>query len=341
MYRRLELDLRAVQNELRSKDFVYSSEALGPTGEFFLTKEHGYRRIDDCVFLHVLDFVVGQPYSLAMARRDLVCIQITISGAYSRRAGDRVDLVNPTLLQITNFPSSISDTEAGTRLRGIMIVCDRAYLLDHFGLNVDHVPEPYRPIFLSKIGMPEALSLPPSPGILASTDQIISCRYNEPLKSLYVRAKTTEIICDVVSQINLLSVHKPVRNGTARSKVQAIETAANIYRREAHNPPTIEQLTFRVGLNRNELTIGFRDKFGTTPHAYANMVRMEQAESLLRDGRLSISEIARRVGYAGYSSFSRAYHAHFGRTPSVASADAAAARTLPSHTDTPELHSDA
>jgi len=215
-----------------------------------------------------------------------------------------------------------------------MIVCNRAYLLDHFGLNVDRVPEAYRPIFLSKIGMPKALSLPTTPGILASADQIISCRYNEPLKSLYVRAKTTEIICDVVSQINMLSVHKPLRIRAAESKVQAIATAATIYRREAHNPPTIEQLTFRVGLNRNELTIGFREMFGATPHAYANMVRMEQAQRLLVDGRLSISEIARRVGYAGYSSFSRAYHDHFGRAPSVADVQAtASAKTFPLHTD--------
>jgi len=317
MYRRLELDLRIIQNELRGKDFVHSSQALGPTDEVFVTPEHGYRRIDDSVFLHVLDFVAGQPYSLAMARRDLVCIQITISGAYRRWSGDRVDTVSPTMLQITNFPYSISDTKAGARLRGIMIVCDRAYLLDHFGLNADRVPEGYRPIFLSKNGAPKALSLPTSPGILESVDQIISCKHNEPLKSLYICAKTTEIICDVVSQINMLSVRGPLRIRAAEAKARAIEAAAAIYKRELHNPPTIEQLAIRVGLNRNELTIGFREMFGATPHAYANVVRMEQAQILLRDGRLSISEIARRVGYEGYSSFSRAYHAHFGRALSV------------------------
>ena len=181
MYRRLELDLRIIRNELRGKDFVHSRQALGPTDEVFVTGEHGYRRIDDSVFLHVLDFVAVQPYSLAMARRDLVCIQITISGAYRRRSGDRVDTVNPTALQITNFPYSISDTEVGTRLRGIMIVCNRVYLLDHFGLNADRVPEGYRPIFLSKIGAPKALSLPTSPGILENADQIISCKHKEPL----------------------------------------------------------------------------------------------------------------------------------------------------------------
>jgi len=318
MYRRLELDLRIIQNELRGKNCAHSSQALGPTDEVFVTTEHGYRRIDDSVFLHVLDFVAGQPYSLAMARRDFVCIQITISGTYRRRSGDRVDTVSPTALQITNFPFSISDTEVGTRLRAIMIVCDRAYLLNHFGLNTAHVPESYRPIFLSKLGAPKALSLPSSPGILENADQIISCRHSEPLKGVYIRAKTIEIICDVVSQINMLSLRGPLRIRASEAKAKAVEAAAAIYKRELHNPPTIEQLAARVGLNRNELTSGFREMFRATPHAYANVVRMEQAQILLRDGQFSISEVARRVGYEGYSSFSRAYHAHFGRPLSVA-----------------------
>ena len=71
-----------------------------------------------------------------------------------------------------------------------------------------------------------------------------------------------------------------------RAKDKAIETAAGIYRREIGSPPTIEQLATRVGLNRNELTNGFRDMYGLTPHAYGHMLRMEQA---VRDQKLGIS----------------------------------------------------
>jgi AraC-like DNA-binding protein len=314
IHKRLELDLRDVQNELRNTDFLHSRDAFGPTTDFFITKEHGYRRIDDDVFLHVLDFTVGRPYSFRIARPDLVCIHVTIKGAYSRKWGDRIDLVDSSRVEISNFPFSIADIEAGTNLRGVVIVCSRAYVLDHFGLNMEHVPEVYRRIFNSRVGMPEALSLLPSSGIISNVDQIIACKYNEPLKGIYIRAKATEIICDVISHINLLAIRRSfrVRN---QNKTLAIETAAAIYRRELNNPPTIAQLASRVGLNRNELTAGFRDMFGATPHAYASMIRMDEARTLLRDGRLSISEVARRVGYEGYSSFSRAYHAHFGQLP--------------------------
>jgi AraC-like DNA-binding protein len=175
--------------------------------------------------------------------------------------------------------------------------------------------------------MVEALKLPTSPMIMACADQILSCKYQEPMRGIYIRAKTAEIICDVVAALNLLSLRRTPHAAGPRRKASAIETAAEIYKREIDNPPTIEQLAFRVGLNRNELTTGFRDLFGATPHAYGHMLRMKQAQSLLLEGELSISEIARRVGYEGYSSFSRAYHSHYGRAPSL---EADPAESVPS-----------
>ena len=313
----LTLDLQEVRSELLTKDFVRSSEALGPTEDVFRTREHGYRHVEDPVLLHVLNFETAQPYRLQMTRRGLVCIQIIIKGTYSRWVGDQTDLVNSSTILVTNTPRSIVDAEAGIKLRGLLVACERQYLLDHFGLNVDRVPEAYRPIFLRDAGMTESLRLPNSPSVITVADQLISCKFPEPLRSLYVKAKTIELICDVVAQINTLSAHPAIRPRASQSKSHAIETAASIYRREIYRPPTIEQLSLRVGLNRNDLTTGFRDMFGMTPHNYGLMVRMEQAQGLLREGQLSISEVARRVGYEGYSSFSRAYQAHYGHGPSL------------------------
>ncbi|MCO5063892.1 MAG: AraC family transcriptional regulator [Rhizobiaceae bacterium] len=315
MHKFLSLDLQEIRTELLTKKFVRSSEVLGPTEEIFVTKEHGYRHIGDPVFLHVMSFEAGQPYRLKMGRKGLVCVQINIKGAYSRLVGDRTDLVSPAMIHITNSQRSVVDAEAGTKFRGLLLVCDREYLLDQYAVNVDRLPTPYRLIFTSDVGVAEVMQLPNSQSTISIADQIISCKLTEPLRSHYLRAKTIELICDIVLQINTHATQRPIRLRTSLEKSQAIETAANIYRREVSRPPTIEQLALRVGLNRNDLTNGFRDMFGTTPHYYGLMRRMERAEDLLRDGTLSISEIARRVGYEGYSSFSRAYHAHYGHAP--------------------------
>jgi AraC-like DNA-binding protein len=263
-----------------------------------------------------MNFEACQSYRLETARRGLVCIQVTVNGSYTRLVGDRVELVNPALIQITNSPLSVVDAQAGMKLRGVMLACERQYLVDTFGLNVDRVPAAYRPIFTTDVGLADVLRMPNSPSTISIADQLISCRFPEPLKSTYLKAKAVELICDIVSQINLLPTLGVTRIRASQNKAEAIESAASIYRREIYRPPTVEQLAARVGLNRNDLTAGFRDLFGVTPHHYGLMVRMEQARSLLLEGNLSISEIARRVGFEGYSSFSRAYQAHYGHGPS-------------------------
>lgn len=315
--RRLEIDFRDILAGLRPGERVRGAEAMGARDEIFRAKDHSYRRVDDYTLLHVLNFEAGLPYSLRMARPDLVCIQAIVSGTYSRWIGQRLDLVGPHRLEISNTPCSVVDVTAGSRLRGLLIICDRRHLVEHYRLNPDRLPAVYRPIFLSPTGTPEVLHLPLSALGLHLVDQILTCKYQEPLRGIFVGAKTIEIICDVVAQLGTLPAHAAPRPTGARHKARAVEAAAEIYRREFGNPPTIEQLALRIGLNRNELTSGFRETFGVTPHAYALIQRMERARAMLREGRLSISEVARRIGYEGYSSFSRAYQAHYGCTPSL------------------------
>jgi AraC-like DNA-binding protein len=315
--RRLTFDLHEVRGELQRKCFMRSSDLLGPTEDVFRTSEHGYRRIEDSVLLHVMDFEVAQSYRLQMTRKGLVCIQINIRGSYDRWVGDYTERMSPAMIQISNQPRSIVETTSGMKLRAVLIVCERQYLLDHFGLSVDRIPPRYRPIFTSDAGLPEVLRLPNLPVTISIVDQLLTCKLPGRLRSLFIKAKVVELLCTIVAYINTFPEHVPMRARTSRNKSAAIESAASIYRREIYRPPTIEQLSARVGLNRNELTNGFRDRFGITPHHYAVMVRMKEAQSLLRDGKLSISEIARRVGYEGYSSFSRAYTAHFGQGPGM------------------------
>jgi AraC-like DNA-binding protein len=263
-----------------------------------------------------MNFEAGIPYSLKITRPDYVCIQISVSGTYNRWINDHVAPVKPATIDITNAPLSISDTQAGTRLRGVLIACNREYLVDHFKLNVDRIPAVYRPIFNSRAGSLSALKLPAKSDVMVAADQILSWKHHEPLRHLYLNAKAIEIICGVVAQINGWAPQMRRPPAVQRKRV-AIEAAATIYRREIFSAPTIEQLAMRVGLNRNDLTEGFREAFGATPHAYGHLLRMEEARLMLQEGQLSISEVARRIGYEGYSSFSRAYSSHFGRSPSV------------------------
>ncbi|HKZ81456.1 MAG TPA: AraC family transcriptional regulator [Pyrinomonadaceae bacterium] len=59
----------------------------------------------------------------------------------------------------------------------------------------------------------------------------------------------------------------------------------------------------------------FKKLTGTTPHAYLADLRLAQAQVLLADSDLSITEISSRVGYASASHFSKAFRQTTGMTP--------------------------
>ena len=53
-----------------------------------------------------------------------------------------------------------------------------------------------------------------------------------------------------------------------------------------------------------------------TPGAYLAKVRMEESKLLLREGTLSMGEIAKQLGFSSQQQFSRQFHAVTGMTPS-------------------------
>src|ERR1700743_3412188 len=85
----LELDLRAVQEKLRTKTSIRSADVLGEVGDLFPAHTHVYRRIDEHTFLHPMDFRATQTYSLSITRKDMLCVQIMLAGDYIRQTRDQ------------------------------------------------------------------------------------------------------------------------------------------------------------------------------------------------------------------------------------------------------------
>lgn len=79
---------------------------------------------------------------------------------------------------------------------------------------------------------------------------------------------------------------------------------------------SVVMLADRVHMSRAAFARRFRESFGRTPMAYVREVRLRRAAGLLRgDGPVSIEAIARRVGFASRSQFSRAFQGLFGCSP--------------------------
>lgn len=70
---------------------------------------------------------------------------------------------------------------------------------------------------------------------------------------------------------------------------------------------TLTRVADRFNLTPNYLSIFFKENAHDTFLNYLTRLRLEEAKRLMRDTRLSISEISERVGYASANSFTRAF----------------------------------
>jgi AraC-like DNA-binding protein len=81
---------------------------------------------------------------------------------------------------------------------------------------------------------------------------------------------------------------------------------------------TVASLAKAVHMSRSVFSERFSELVGTSPMQYLTRWRMHLAERWLREDRLSISEVAARLGYESGPSFSRAFKRHRGVPPGEA-----------------------
>jgi AraC family transcriptional regulator len=98
---------------------------------------------------------------------------------------------------------------------------------------------------------------------------------------------------------------------------------------EGHERTSVAQMAMLAHYSPCYFVRVFEEVFGESPQAFCSRLRMQRAASLLRESRLSITEIADCVGYASGAAFARAFRARHGISASVArrlwGSDAAAA----------------
>jgi signal transduction histidine kinase/DNA-binding response OmpR family regulator len=78
----------------------------------------------------------------------------------------------------------------------------------------------------------------------------------------------------------------------------------------------VDTMANDVGISRAQLHRKMKEITGVSTGKFLRNLRMEQAARLLREGKINVSQIADRVGYADQAHFSTAFKTHFGQSPS-------------------------
>ncbi|MEA5516092.1 AraC family transcriptional regulator [Nodularia sp. UHCC 0506] len=154
-----------------------------------------------------------------------------------------------------------------------------------------------------------------TPEMYLPLEQIINCPFQGMTKYIYLEGKCLELIALKLEQL------RQKRQDTAKSDVlkkddfERIHAAKEILIKNINNPPSLIELARQVGLNDYKLKIGFHQVFGTTAFGYLHQHRMESSRQLLLEGKMSIQEVARTVGYANHGCFAAAFRKRFGMNP--------------------------
>ncbi|MBW4460397.1 MAG: AraC family transcriptional regulator [Nodosilinea sp. WJT8-NPBG4] len=161
----------------------------------------------------------------------------------------------------------------------------------------------------SEISLAEPIAI--TPEMQTALWQILQCPYQGLTKTLYLEAKSLELIALFLDTIDDGTTAKPILH---QDDLERIHQARQILQSNLQTPPCLIDLARQVGLNDRKLKEGFRQAFNTTVFGYLTQQRMEKACQLLGQQR-SVAAVAAIVGYASPTAFSGAFRRKFGVTP--------------------------
>jgi len=108
----------------------------------------------------------------------------------------------------------------------------------------------------------------------------------------------------------------PMASVSARGglSIRALGRAFDCMERHLGGPLSLDDLARAACVSRFHFARLFRVSTGHSPMAYLQLLRVERAKELLREGRVPIADIALLLGFCDQSHFSRAFRRVTGLT---------------------------
>jgi len=138
--------------------------------------------------------------------------------------------------------------------------------------------------------------------------------YDQPevFRAAYWKVKALEVL------LYLAKLTPSQEDYLTEYRSEQVETVRSIHKylmQHLDQRFTIETLSKKYLMNPTTLKEVFKSVYGTSIAAHIKEHRMEAAAQFLRDGTLSLAEVAAKVGYINQSKFTAAFKEQFGMLP--------------------------
>lgn len=155
---------------------------------------------------------------------------------------------------------------------------------------------------------------PISTAMYTVLEQLFFARVPENTKNLYMMGKVLEVLSLYFGAHDAFDISGcPYLKD--ESTVLKVHKAKELLLQNMLEPPTIKELSMKVGLNEYQLKGGFKRLYGSPIFQFLNDHRLSHAQQLLLSGRYKVNEVAWEIGYTNPSHFIAAYKRKYKITP--------------------------
>jgi len=151
------------------------------------------------------------------------------------------------------------------------------------------------------------------PPLQKLVDEILMEPVDETFELFFFRLKAEELICRLLMELDKRDEQRlyPLNS-------QDIETIYKVRERILECldvPPVIRDLGVNANMSPSKLKRLFKQVFGDSIFSYYQGFRIKEAARLLKDERMSVSEVGYQMGFTNLSHFSRVFKEHTGMRP--------------------------
>jgi AraC-like DNA-binding protein len=204
--------------------------------------------------------------------------------------------------------SSIMAMPSDTLFESITIAVSRQHLQELFG-NIKH------PVIENILRGKETFMFETAitQEMIKTGSEILHLSVPENLESQYCKLKCEELLCYVFA---LLMQREALPTSNMHiDDLKAIYAIKLKLQANLDQPPHIASLAKEAGMSEPKMRKLFKQTFGKGVFDYFQSLRIQEAARLLKENRMTVSEVGYQLGFTNLSHFSRVFEKYIGMKP--------------------------
>ena len=243
-------------------------------------------------------------------------VMIAFHNVYHAKADIKNKPLQPSVLgrllpslQVSTAGFNYEFLPANKKINSIVITVYREYLKELLNLKTDNglletITSSNQPFLFEELI---------SPQIQDVADEIVTANPAKELQNLYYKIKSEELI--YLLFVELLKRQDTTLQTLNIADVKKVYEVKDKILSNIDTPPILPQLVKLSGMSESKLKRLFKQIFGNSIYNYYQSFRMKEAAYLLKEEKLSVSEVGYRLGFSNLSHFTRLFETHNGIRP--------------------------